>query len=547
MLICNLPEDVLTIVLRRCVAATGSPAKDLRSNLPLLAVCLLWRRLAVPLVYGRVFVQYGSYPKHDDGMFLCNTNVEEPTNVAVKTNLDLVRVVGCANAVTRAQIDVHCMASPFPGLREVIQRMRAVAGKWHVAELMLAVHPDSFYFDADSVDMATHATDTAEAGDALAALMPDVRHLECGEFARNPIARSLNVHLVGHYADQLQRFNGQKPVTMPLDCQFTKLGRFEITYDSVAGYQPPQMAGEELVDMNLVYGPTNHSWAAFRADGDSQAIEFTKLARLNSVSCTTFSDDGAAVHHQDEQPQKLHFPGLKSLEIRCTGVIGPAFEYAVLPPRTESPSMDIQDAASVAIPGTHSISLRITSDAPGDPSGLPAINNVLESARGCEAVGLAIEDSMLPVLPESITCTALTHLQVWPTTGVDTMLAFLERLPNLVKLTFYDLDLSDIQADMSIPDAHETGVAEPLHASLEGLAINFDIRRHPSDAAVAVAKYMLLRIPSLAQLHAAQTPKNPILGFAREYAPRYPHLNSIEMKLECRGYAYSKYGFSVWH
>ncbi|KAJ2772922.1 hypothetical protein IWQ57_001547, partial [Coemansia nantahalensis] len=132
----------------------------------------------------------------------------------------------------------------------------------------------------------------------------------------------------------------------------------------------------------------------------------------------------------------------------------------------------------------------------------------------------------------SITCTALTHLQISAPTSVDTMLAIIARLPNLIKLTFYDLDLRDIRADLSVPEADEEVDVEPLHSSLEGLAVNHDSDIHSPDTAVALVKYLLLRIPTLARLLAAQTPMAPVLEFVQAYAPRHPHLRAVSLKLD---------------
>ncbi|KAJ2803007.1 hypothetical protein H4R21_002197 [Coemansia helicoidea] len=205
-----------------------------------------------------------------------------------------------------------------------------------------------------------------------------------------------------------------------------------------------------------------------------------------------------------------------------------------------------QDIANVVLPASKRLTLGITFMSRGDPSGLPAINRLLESARGSEWLGLKIDDFMLQVAPESITCTALTHLMVSAPTGVDTMLAFFARLPNLVNLTLMDLDLSDIRADITAPSADEDAIVEPLHSSLKGLAINYDTVRHSPDTAVALAKYVLLGIPTLAELLAGQIPKSSMAGFVEEYASRYPHLSSVKTTFDADdNYSGDRLGLSV--
>ncbi|KAJ2692225.1 hypothetical protein H4R19_006198, partial [Coemansia spiralis] len=173
MQLCDLPTDILAIVLKWCFSRHEDQAQELKLNLPLLAVCRLWRCLAIPVVYRRVFVQYGDehpYPGSSDSL---EPDLEEPTDAVIKTNLDLVAMVGCVNAVKNVKIDVHCVANPFPRWQAVIEAMRAVAPKWRVVGLTTTMHPDIFRFNGQSVDMAQYKDDTVKVGDALATLMPN--------------------------------------------------------------------------------------------------------------------------------------------------------------------------------------------------------------------------------------------------------------------------------------------------------------------------------------------------------------------------------------
>ncbi|KAJ2799214.1 hypothetical protein H4R21_003629 [Coemansia helicoidea] len=191
-----------------------------------------------------------------------------------------------------------------------------------------------------------------------------------------------------------------------------------------------------------------------------------------------------------------------------------------------------QAIADLKLPATKRLSIGIPKQSGGDPSWLPAINRILKNARGSELLQLTIKDEMLAVVPASITCTALTHLLVSAPTGVDTVLELIEKLPNLIKLTFYNLDFSDIQADMSIPEADGEAAVAPLRTSLKGLAIGHNREQHSLDTAVTVVRHMLLRIPTLAHLLAVQTPRSPVLSFVEAYAPCYPHMGGVKLELD---------------
>ncbi|KAJ2803293.1 hypothetical protein H4R21_002091 [Coemansia helicoidea] len=296
------------------------------------------------------------------------------------------------------------------------------------------------------------------------------------------------------------------------------------------------MASGEVVDVELLNGAANHSWASFTTDSNSQEIEFTKLETLRAWYDTIYQEEDIVVRHRDGHPWKLRFPSLNSLDIFCTQDICPLLEYAVLPRRMESICIAMkasayQELASLVLPAAKRLTLRIDSDPSSDPSMLPAINRILESARGCESLCLTISDRMLQVVPESITCMALTHLNITATTSVDMMLAFIGRLPKLAELSIIYLDLSDTRTDLSVPDTDAGTVVEPLSLSLKSLALTYDSRLHSLDEAVAVVKYMLLRALVLTELIASQVPTTAVLGFVEAYAPRHPRLKSVELIL----------------
>ncbi|KAJ2769640.1 hypothetical protein IWQ56_002473 [Coemansia nantahalensis] len=72
---------------------------------------------------------------------------------------------------------------------------------------------------------------------------------------------------------------------------------------------------------------------------------------------------------------------------------------------------------------------------------------------------------------------------------VDTMVAIVEKLPNLANLTLCDLDLSGIEADMSIPDADRDAVVVPLKLQrmLGSLATQVAAAEHAAEESVSAS------------------------------------------------------------
>ncbi|KAJ2712068.1 hypothetical protein H4R19_002949, partial [Coemansia spiralis] len=173
MLLSDLPDDILIAILRWCLSTDDNKAREIKSHLPLLAVCRPLRRLAIPMVYRHAFIHYGKVPAFE-GPVTTSTDMAEPAGVPVKTSLDLIAAAGCASAVKCIQIKIYCVLSPFPGWRDVIRRMRALATKWSVAELTVEMYPDCIHYEHRNGDVSTYADDFAEVINALAALMPAV-------------------------------------------------------------------------------------------------------------------------------------------------------------------------------------------------------------------------------------------------------------------------------------------------------------------------------------------------------------------------------------
>ncbi|KAJ1718691.1 hypothetical protein LPJ61_006509, partial [Coemansia biformis] len=70
----------------------------------------------------------------------------------------------------------------------------------------------------------------------------------------------------------------------------------------------------------------------------------------------------------------------------------------------------------------------------------------------------------------------------------------------------------------------------PYNAKLTGMAINYKYYNHSPDLAAAIAKHLLLKIPTLTKFFAYQTPAQPVLDFAKTYSQWYPRLSNIEFR-----------------
>ncbi|KAJ1718685.1 hypothetical protein LPJ61_006513 [Coemansia biformis] len=295
----------------------------------------------------------------------------------------------------------------------------------------------------------------------------------------------------------------------------------------------------DIADLKMLFlynAPPNHSWAPFSTNDDSNNIEFTKLKHLRVGYHANHGANHIAVPHRDGHPWKLHFPSLESIEIGCTESICPLLEYMVLPSHMKKITIEMklehfQHYAAVRLPVANEIVLKVHPFSRGDPAGFVAINRMLDDAQGSNNVELDIKHRRMSMPPNSITSTAITRLLVAGPTSVDTMFGLIQQLPNLVGLIFHTLNMDSVQTDISVPEADDHATVEPYNTKLTGMAINYMKGNHSPDLAAAIAKHLLLKIPTLTKFFAHQTPVQLVHNFVETYSQQYPHLSSIEFGL----------------
>ncbi|KAJ1730045.1 hypothetical protein LPJ61_003226 [Coemansia biformis] len=451
--------------------------------------------------------------------------------------MGLIAAAGCKDMVKCVTIKVNFLDSPITGLTRVIENMHEVAGEWKkVSELTISMVLGSFHHDYSDLIIADYRDDICKVGNALAALMPELRQAFLGGENTHPIATAICSYLAEFYTEQMQVLYTQYPITTPSGHRFKCLKNASINYDNLSGYHPPSMDVADLEVLNLYNAPANHSWTPFSTNDDSYNIEFTKLKQLCIGYHAMHEENGIVVPHRDGHPWRLCFPNLEILSIMCTKSICPLLEYMVLPSHMNEITIKMklehfQHYAAVSLPAANKIVLKVYPFSIGEPIGLPAINRILDSVRGSDNVELEIMKSTIPVLPGDITSTTITRLLVAGPTSVDTMFELIQRLPNLVGLILYKLDMDSVQTDISVPEAGEHTPVEPYDTKLTGMAINYMQDKHSPDLAAAIAKHLLLKIPTLSKFFACQTPVRLVHNFIETYSQWYPHLSSINFRL----------------
>ncbi|KAJ2776361.1 hypothetical protein H4R18_005706 [Coemansia javaensis] len=362
---------------------------------------------------------------------------------------------------------------------------------------------------------------------ALADTMPGVLQIKlCGK-AGNPVARDFGGELAGRFSEQLHVLQSWNQVVPPAGCVFRQLRQVSLGHDRWGGYHLPRIDPATLVRLAVHNWPLGRSWAPFSADDKAGEIEFPSLRTL----CIFYR--GADTEHPDTRVWQLRFPALKIMRLYSPREVCPLLQHAVLPAHMDAVSIRVTGAcvrlmSSSALPAVGRFRIHILDNDTGLEV-LDAVNRISVRMRPREEATLdvnSIPSSGIPALA------SLTKLVVRAPTGVDTMLALIQALPGLTGMIVWHLALDNIQADISVPGPAEARVVEPLGTRIEAMTLS--VGRQPGmrrGKLAAVVKHLLLRIPTLRSLVAAQVPAEPIAYFVSAFVGRYPHLAAVNLRV----------------
>ncbi|KAJ2778179.1 hypothetical protein H4R18_004771 [Coemansia javaensis] len=123
------------------------------------------------------------------------------------------------------------------------------------------------------------------------------------------------------------------------------------------------------------------------------------------------------------------------------------------------------------------------------------------------------------------------ELEMHANTSVDAMLELIHKLPNLIRLDVFSVTLSDIQGDISIPGPDEDHLVGPFSSKIKTMQIAASLGEPAPELLAPVAKYLLLRIPTMARFCSIRLKMRQFAEFADAYSKRYPHLASVNYLL----------------
>ncbi|KAJ2159197.1 hypothetical protein GGF46_003206 [Coemansia sp. RSA 552] len=354
----------------------------------------------------------------------------------------------------------------------------------------------------------------------------------------NRIAAAFSGMMTDRYAAKLKRLESVLPLQLSAPSFSRQLTDLNLDLDKDTVRWLPSIYIESLQNLTL-YNMRSDSMQNLLGNATTTKemeapLVFSRLISLYAF----FSSNEREEAHPCRNSRKLGFPKLERLFYNspCAGMT--MLESANLP--TKMHSLIIRSShngferiENLSLPEMDQLSLSLDDMNEGaGPRTLPLINRILVKAQATYASEIWLDDRHISFDPQAIDYEGLTRLRVAAPTNIETVITTINKFPRLTALTFRHLTAdTTVPAEIPVKDLADNTplVLEPFATSVERLYIEYRANQYPQQTLLAVAKYLLLRMPSLTDVLLRNLPESLFQPFIAAYKGAYPHLKHITM------------------
>ncbi|KAI9477260.1 hypothetical protein BX667DRAFT_536582 [Coemansia mojavensis] len=472
----TLPDDIHILTINRLFNGCSSLG-HFKQHLCLLAINHAWRQIALPLVYSKAFIVYGTHKTESD------TDNELTTNIDLLQHYDFTKTIN---------IQLHYYDNPIPGLQQIAALLGCNAHR-----LELDLKPTVHFSQGSRADAEPLEKDLADVAFKLATALPGITEVNYGSVNYNRSASALLGYIAGHYANQLRAITSV--ISFTTDKLFTQLKEvnFYMDYNDIL----PKIVPDTLESLSIANVPPNIFSKLFQFETD---VVFPKLARLY-------------IHYAsgDSDQIPLALPNLKVLKVsgKCCRI----FHQAALPAHLECLSLIstgeiIQQLQNFNFPTVDNIAVNIYG---ADDQAFARTNHLLRHGGKC--VDMFYNNPAATLTADQFTCKHITKLLLDACVNVSTIVGILAQLSRLQILTLGGIIDVDDQGALEL-----TSSLEPFTSPIKQLALIYiDC---PHGLMVKATTSLVLRMPQLKRLIAHQIDDIKLDSYVSEY----PHVAGVK-------------------
>ncbi|KAJ2715070.1 hypothetical protein H4R19_001407, partial [Coemansia spiralis] len=534
-----LPEDIVIMVLRSAARPEAPANLRWKQQLPLLAVCRQWRRIALPLVARALYIVYGNQSdilRPLSAAPICDADCAGP----LSSNMDLLGSDGYAGVKMDLRVRVFFGSNPLPALDAILGAMRRARAQWaNIRSLTVNMTAQIHRLRSALPDACAPRRQTTRIARRLAELLPGVRKLQIDGPYRNEFTSPFYGRLAHMFSHQLTEMVCLPPIPATSISFSSQLTCLEIGPGPGAGHTIPRAVAGTLMSLTLYSLHPSYGWGSF-ADGTGagqQPIVFASLKRL----WLFYSHDGGGSKSGEGTASRLEFPALEMLHY-CNECSSTEFlDVAQLPARMDSVRIrathsTFQRLCEMGLPRVDDLSLSVLQQ-PQQEGKCTAVvlfrtlSQLIAQTKPRHGAEILVDDKEVLLDPTHIACPQLSRLRVTAPASAETLLAVIVRFPHLQALTFTNLAPPQVPAEIPVAAlaAGDAVGLPPFATRLEALYIEFRPRLYPAEVALAVAQYVMLRTPSLRRVLLRNLPGKMFEAFFQQYRAAYPHLETICM------------------
>ncbi|PIA14025.1 hypothetical protein COEREDRAFT_89097 [Coemansia reversa NRRL 1564] len=507
-----LPHNIVQMIVQYVLDTPAYNLEEWKNMLSILAVCRRWRALALPCIFGQVFIstlppglcQHASPELYSESV--CSED-----NIKLVSNIGLITICNCRQMPKTLNIRIENPQNIISFINDIDRILNTFSVGWK--------NIDTLEFNIMLDELTVNNSNLTEDVDANLTLctmrivdaLPNITHIELQGSFKNITCVTLVNKLVNCYSLQLQYLDSSFPLSITA-LQFSdKLEHLSLEFDNENEPTMPYIPACNLKYLSLRNIKNTSIWGSFYNRENPNYITFNKLKQL----CLTFNPNMS----EDADPtivfRRLVFPALTDFSVEISWharhlISRSVFPFHIKMLRVICPRGGVMVLVDVAFNTTIRRGITQYISNSGVYANLPLIPNFL-AGPACFARHASFHiDAFSQITDDAaIMWTNLKELTIDSKISLKKLMCLIVEMPRLIKLEANYVVANNSVGDIIQPNVNgiKRSNVSLLSNSIQNLSICFYNMQYTNNQKVRFIEYIVKRIPSLQKL---TIPKYPI-------------------------------------
>ncbi|KAI9503539.1 hypothetical protein BX070DRAFT_234469 [Coemansia spiralis] len=540
----NINIDLLYYILKQFVRNHSGSLDKWKAQLPLLAVCRLWRRAVLPMAYSQLYLSC-SKGSHKRGMLIVDTPFITYFSPTVISNIQLVAPKDCSNRIKSISINKNSSMDLDTFLEEITYMLENINSGWsHVESLMLDITSSTYIPTANDEINSIYSISTFDKliklAEYFANSMPNVTKINSRQKVDFGSRAIILNRIASTLAPQLKSLKSDVFSSIDADSFSSNLTCLELLFLPTAFQEIPYVCAKTLKKLKLTNISHDFTWYSFCNKAGPKNLEFISLEQLHLYFLPGMDVLQNNIRSNEAIGRNfcknLHFPKLECLSINCSLTSATLLKSATFPEHLRRfkisfcskwviklSDVDFTSAERNMLADSFTESVDRSSNFLTVSNCLFGSNTI---ARQSEAV---VRRELTASNLNSFNWSNLEKLKVTSPLYILSLLTILASYKQLKDIAIEDLVL-DCNAERNIEIEMQqalTSQLAPVSTSVRIMRLIFGTNQYGTKNDAIAAKYLLLRMPGIQKIMMPKSQVAQIKKFVAKYHPYYPSLTSV--------------------